>query len=79
MSATPSTRPVITLRPFYGCCTAAPEQFCDCWCHDPSEGGTNIACSDADRPEVAAIIARLGDNDRAAWHGRVEWDMTNPA
>ena len=78
MASAASTQPAITLTAFYGCCLSdTDDDFCDCFCHDPSQGGTNVACCDADRPDVAAILGRIASTGRP-WHGRVEWARTGP-
>lgn len=63
---------IVTLRASYGCCDSGANERCDCWCHDPTQGGNNFDVADMERPEVAAVseqIARTGK----PWDGSVEW------
>jgi hypothetical protein len=49
----------IELTPLYGCCGYGPEERCECWCHDPNEGGNNFHIDDMKRPEVQALAERI--------------------
>jgi hypothetical protein len=73
-SARPKT---ITLQTFYGCCGYDPGSRCDCWCHDPSEGGNNVKAADLEDPEVKAACDYVGNTGRS-YPGHVIWADRGP-
>ena len=65
----------ITLHVAYGCCGAGGS-VCDCWCHDPTEGGTNVLVKDMDHPDVKSVLDWMmadGRMDARPYPGKVQW------